>query len=485
MALSRPVRHGLAWTSAGRIVAQITSFAVTLILARWLSPDDFGLMAMVAVFSGYVTLVGELGLGAALVQRREIGQAHLAAVFWVNLAAGVVLGAAVLASAPLVAAFYEAPRVTPVVRVVALVVALAPLGTVHQALLARQLRFGTLALVEVVSTLGSSAVALLVASRMPGVHALWAKLVAATALQLVALWGATRFRPTLGLDRAALRDLLGYGLNTLGASSIHYWSRRVDDLLIGRVLGASALGLYDRAYSTMLLPVSEISGPLSRVMFPALSQLQHEPARVREAYLQVVRALSAITFPLMALLAVLAHPFVLVVYGERWLPIVPTLRILCVVGAFQSVGTTVGWLYQSQGRVDWMLRWGSVASVLMALGFAVGVWWGSIEAVALAYAIVCLGICAYPQFAIPGRLVGLTPLDVLRAVTKPLMGAAGAMGVAGWVCGSLGGETPAAQLGIAFLAGAAAHLGVLGLLGSREPRELARRLRRRLAWPSA
>jgi PST family polysaccharide transporter len=419
MSLVGQTLRGIAWVSVGRGVSQVASFFVTLLLARLLDPSDFGLLGMALALSGFLSLMGELGLGAALVQQKNLDERHRSSAFWLSVGAGILLAVVLAASAPAIADFYREPRLTLVVRVLALDFVLAPLRSVQSALLSRNMAFKALAGVEIVGVIGSSTLAVVLALQGYGVWALVGRSLLSSSLQTLLLWMVSSWRPARSVDRGAIAELWRFSSHLVGFSVLNYWARKADDVLIGRLLGSGPLGLYTRAYGLMLLPINEISGVFGRVMFPVLSSIKDDKPRAKAIYLRAVASISLVTFPLMFVLLVASDPIVLTLYGEKWRPMVPTLQIYCVVGAFQSIATTVGWLYQSQGRTDWMLRWGVVASTLYVLGIAIGVYFGSIESVAIAYSAVNL-LLAYPLFDIPGKLVGLRAYEVARAVRGSL-----------------------------------------------------------------
>lgn len=434
MSLARQASEGVAWTGAGKTVVQLVGVVVTLALARLLTPADFGLVGMVVVVTGFLAVFGEMGFATALVQRDEVGERHSSSVFWLNLLVGVALAALLYAAAPWIARFYAAPKVLWVVRVLAVEFVLAPLSMVQHAMLSRQMQFRTLALAEMAGVLLSSAVAMGMALAGLGVWALVGRTLASTIGEVLAMWALSRWRPSWVFDRAALRELFGYSANLFGFSTVNYWAGQIDDLLIGRFFGAGQLGLYGRAYSTMMMPVTEVGGVLARVMFPTFSKLQHDPAQTKQIYLKLVAVIGFVTFPVMFGLAVLAKPFILVLYGDQWVGAATVLSIYCLVGASHAIGSTVSWIYKSQGRTDWMFRWGLVASAVTIGAIVLGVRLGSIETVAACYAVATVGVLAYPRFAIPGRLIGLAPGEVFAAVQGPL-GCAAFMAVAVWSLG--------------------------------------------------
>ncbi len=416
MSLSAEAGRGVAWTTAGKTVAQFVGVAVSLVLARLLTPEDFGLLGMVVVLVGFLAVLGDLGLTAALIQREDLQERHRSSVFWLMCAVGLSLAGLLVLAAPYVAAFYKEQRLTTLVRVLAIDFALSPFIAVQHAVLSRRMAFKAIAVAETVSVVVGGGVALTLALLQYGVWALVAKALASSAALLLTFWIASDWRPRFAFERGAISDLFRFSSNLLGHNIVGYWAHQTDDLLIGRRLGASPLGLYTRGYSTVMMPVREVGAVLGRVMFPTLSKMQSEPQEMKRLYLRVVGATALLTFPAMALLFVVAEPLTLVLFGDQWLGIVMVLRIYAVVSAFQAVASTVNWIYKACGRTDLMFRWGIVSSIVTVVAIVIGARFGSIEAIALSYGIALVVVLSYPHFAIPGRLIGLSPLEVGRTV---------------------------------------------------------------------
>ena len=423
---------GLMWSAAARIGAQAVQFGITAVLARLLLPAEFGLVEMYAVFTGFAIVFVDLGLAAAIVQRKELEERHLSSAFWLNLAGGATVAGIIVALAPAIAAFYGQPRLLLLTTVAAANFVIGAPGIVQSALLKRDLKFKRLAVVEGAATAVSGAVGISAAVAGAGVWSLVLLTLSSTAVRSLVLWFSTAWRPRWLIDRAAVRDLWKFSGNLLGFMSINYWAANADNLLIGRFIGVGELGIYARAYNTMLLPLNQISGVTSSVMFPALSGIQDDRERVKGAYLRAVRLVALVAFPALVGLIVVARPFILTAYGPHWLSAVPLLRALCVAGLVQSSLMTSNWLYQSQGRTDWMFRWGMVLSVSTVVAFVVGVHWGALG-VTIAYAAVTVA-SAYPGIAIPGRLIDMTFTDVALTIYKSLV-AATTMGAIVFVAG--------------------------------------------------
>ncbi len=426
---------GLGWTTGAHVGKQALQFGVSIALARLLTPQDFGLVAMIAVFIGFAALFGDLGFSAALIQREKVEERHYSSVFWLNLTAAVVLTGLLMAAAPFIASFYDEPRLAPLTRFIAVIFFIASLYAVQNAILSREMNFRLLAFIEIISVAGSGGIAIVLALTGHGVWSLVWQMLIASSISVSTLWALSDWRPRLLFDRSAVIELWRYGGNLLGFTVANYWMRRGDDLLVGKFLGTSALGIYTRAYDLMLLPLNQVSGVVSRVMFPALSRIQEDKARVKDIYLRTVGMIAVVTFPMMMGLLVVAEAFILAVFGTKWGEVTRILQILCVVGMAQSVTSTHGWIYQSQGRTDWMFRWAIFAGPVVLTGFAIGISIGTIEAVAWSY-VISTGLLTYWSFSIPGKLIGMGFGDVVRSV-EGCFGCALAMAVAVWVLGLL------------------------------------------------
>ena len=468
------VVSGLGWSAASQFAREALRLVIGILLARLLTPDEFGLVGMIYIFTGFAALFGDLGLGAALVQRADLDRDHLDAVFWVNVGAGVALTLLFLLAAPLVAAFYDEPVLEPLTMVIALQFTIGSLNVVQGARLTRAMAFRRLAVIETGAAAGAGGIGIAMALTGFGVWSLVAQSLAGAALTAGWMWAASPWRPRASLRWDRLRELLGYSSNLLGFNVFNYWIRNTDDLLIGRVLGSAALGVYTRGYALMLMPLTRVSQVVGRVMFPALSSIQGDTDRVRDIYLRTIRVVALLTFPMMVGLLVVAEEFVLVLLGDQWAELIPLLRVFAVLGLVQSIKTTVGWIYQSQGRTDLMFRWGIVAGVIYLASYFIGIRWGMMG-VAVAYTLANVVLLTWPTFAIPGRLIGLS-FPAIAIALAPVLGCALAMGLAVWGLDALLPAWPrAAVLAVDVAAGVVVYGALvhgLGVGAYREVREV-------------
>jgi len=408
---------GLGWSGTSQVVRQVITLAISVFLARLLSPKEFGLIGMVTVFTGFANIFTEMGLGSALIQKADLEPRHLNAVFWSNVAVGFGLTLIAVTGARFVADFYNSPALRSLTMVIGLNFFLGSLNVVQNALLHKQMEFRRIAIIENVAVFTSGFLAIGLALAGTGVWSLVAQSLLLTLISVLMMWQHSKWRPVFSIDWKSLKELLGYSLNLLGFNILNYWVRNLDKVLIGRFVGSSALGVYARAYSLMLLPINEVTSVLTRVMFPALSTIQGDIEKVKSIYLRSTKILSLVTFPIMVGLLVVARPFVLTVFGEKWVEVIPILKVLCLLGLGQSIATTVGWIYTSQGRTDLMFRWGAFAGLVYWIAIIIGLHWG-VLGVAWAYTLSCYIILWYPSWAIPGRLINLSFTEMMKNLSS-------------------------------------------------------------------
>ncbi|WP_372719820.1 MOP flippase family protein [Novipirellula sp.] len=376
------------WSAASKYGAQAVQFAVSLLLARLLAPEYFGLIGMATVVTGFASTLKNLGFNAAIIQRDDVDHALLSTLFWVNLGFCCLITAFLMAASPLVAWVYQDVRVTPIVAVLSLNILLNSFATIPSALLQKRLEFKKLAIREIGGVAASGITGVGCALAGLGVWSLVLASLAMTIANLVLLNIVESFRPRFTLDTARLQACLKFGLNLTGFNIFNYFSRNADNLIIGIFLGPIALGYYSLAYKLMLLPRDSVTAVVTRVLFPMLATVTDE-TRLADIYRRTCNAIALVTFPMMAMLAFLATPLVVVVLGEKWLPAVPLIQILAFIGAIQSVGSTAGQVFLAKGRPDLMLKLSVLVSLLRIASFIAGIQFGAVG-VAVSYAVASI-----------------------------------------------------------------------------------------------
>ncbi|MFQ5823901.1 MAG: MOP flippase family protein, partial [bacterium] len=422
MSLKQQTVSGVAWSVVARFGQQSMQFIISILLARLLMPKDFGLVAMIMVFVNFLRLFLQEGFSPALVQKQDLRLIHIYSIFWLNIAVGISLTSIIIAGAPIISSFYKEPQIVLMTRVLAFDFFIMSTGIVPRALLQKKFAFKRLAQIEIATTFLSGGIAIVLAATGYGVWSLVFHCLCTSLFSAALRWIAAGWRPKFTFEIQAVRELFNYSINHWGFNIVNFWARNADNMLIGRVIGSAGLGIYNRAYSLMMLPISQISNVLGQVMFPVFSTIQKEPKRVKQIYLRAMGSISLVAFPIMVGLWVVTKPFILVIYGAKWAGVIPVLQVLCWVGLLQSLMNPTGWIYTSQGRTDWMFRWGVTASLTLIAGISVGVWLGTVKAVAVGYAVSNV-LLFYPCIMIPGKLINMTFSDVVKAVAGPFVSA--------------------------------------------------------------
>ena len=426
MSLTQKVTAGVLWLTLAQVAQRLSGLVITAVLARLLSPEDFGLIALAVIAIGFIKIFSEVGLNSALIQRREVKEGHLTAAFWMTLALSLLLTVVGAAASPALAKAYGEPRLVTLLIVLLLSVPLNNLGQTSDALLQRRLAFRQLAIIDWASSLVAGLTGVALALAGAGVWALVAQNLLLVGVSSVVKMIAAGWLPRLDFQFKYGREILSFSASVLGCAVVNYAVWNVDNAVVGGALGAQALGYYSMAFGLVMLPSLSISGLIMRVMFPALSSIQDDLARLRRGYLRMLRVLSSVTLPVTVGLGVTAPLLVRVVYGDKWAPAVPVLQVLVVIGILQSVNTS-GLIFYALGRPNLMLAWAVVSFVCMTLGFSFGVRWGLVG-VAWAYVIVSPIVWLGPHF-IANRLIGLPTAKFVLAIS-PAACACAVMGTA-------------------------------------------------------
>lgn len=408
------VLGGLAWTGASQVIVQVLGMVVAIVLARILAPEEYGIAALAIVFSGLVLVFSDLALGAAIIQRKTLSDDDRSTAFWMSVGAGVIFTAAGIALSGVVARFYGEPSVAPLCVVLSLTFLVTSLATTHEALLLRDMRFDRLERRVMIATLAGAVAGVTVAVVRADAWAIIAQQLTYAVVSTILLWAASTWRPQLRFSAASLRSLGSFSAYLVGHRLLYYTHRNADNVIIGRFLGAAALGAYTLAYNMMLVPFSKLGGPIMKVLGPAFSRMQDEPQRIGDAWVRVVRLVGLLSVPALTGLIVVAPDFVRVVLGEAWMPAAPIVQVLAWVGIIQSLQTVSTDILQARGRTRTIFRFSIFFSSAHIAAFLIGVNWG-VVGVAAGYAIS--STLVEPVYLwLTARSISYSPLAVLRAL---------------------------------------------------------------------
>lgn len=414
-----PVRATVA--TAAAFASQAISFVcyavVSIVLARLLSPEDFGLFAIAFAVTSVFDIARDGGMVVPLVQTRTLTSAQLDALFWFNAAIGAGLTLIAWLTAPAVGWLYADARVAPIIAALAIAFLFAGVSTTELALLRRQLRFWRLAVCEVAALAVAAALALVVASRGGRYWALVClHLSRQILLGLLLVLAAGRLPPPT-LQWKAIAPLARFGRTMMAFEVIGYLNTRIDNLIVGWFAGPVALGFYAKAFELLLLPVNQVNLPLGHVVHATLSRLQDDPRRYRLSLQRGLLLGASLGMPLIAFLFGHAALVIGVVLGAQWLPSAPIFRALAPAAFLMTVTAGVGWIFTSLGRAERQLPWAIVTTALTVAAFVVGAQWGALG-IAIAFS-ACRAVLFIPTLIFTCHRSPVSWVDVLRAVARP------------------------------------------------------------------
>lgn len=347
---------GVFWAFVERIGTQAVQFAVTIVLARLLAPDDYGVIAITAVFIAFSHLFVDCGLGSALIRKNDRTNNDFSTVFWTNLALALVCYSVLFVLAPFVADYYSMPSLSAILRVLGLNLIINSLYAIHVTRLTANVEFSLQAKVATSSCIVSGALGIALACLGYGAWALVGQSVSAAVFSGVMYWLFAKWRPAFMFSRASFRELFGFGSKIMASNFLHTVYTNISPLIIGRKYSASDLGFYSRADGIAAMPGGVFQSTLGRVVYPVLSSIQDDEARLRSAYTKYLRLTVSLVAPTMLFLAAFAEPLITVLIGDKWLPCVPYLQLLALAWLVDPIIVVNLNILYVKGRSDLVLK---------------------------------------------------------------------------------------------------------------------------------
>ncbi len=403
-------------------LGKLISLLSTLVLARILAPEDFGLLALATTVTGLIGYLNEVGIGASIVQRQNVSPAEINGCFGIALLTSGALAAVTFLLSWPAASFFAMPALQPVIAVIGFGFLFGALNTVPAALLRREMRLQAVLWLGVVGAVVQSLVAIPLA--MLGLKH-WALVGAFFTGSLVATvwyWRVVPWRPTLPLRLREGRKLFDYGLNITYTRLLWHLYTNVDKLIVGKLLGERAVGVYDMGKSLAGLPATQVTGLVTAIALPVFANLQTDPPRLRAAILRLTRGVAYLMFPALAGLAVVADDLVDVLLGAQWHAAVVPLQALCVGELVRSVAALLSQVLISTGNVRRLVRYSALCAVVLPSAIAFGAWRLGLLGVSLAWAVV------YPVLSLwllreVTHVTGVRYRDYGAALRQPVLGA--------------------------------------------------------------
>ena len=393
--LSQRVVRSVFWVFSLRIVQQLFNLGRLVILARILAPHDFGLLGIALLTMATLETFSQTGFQAALIQKKEDIKSHLDAAWTVLILRGFILFAILYLIAPYAATFFNAPEAKPIIQVIGFAILLQAFTNIGVIYFQKELEFNKECIYQFAGTLADFVVAVSAVLILRNVWALVFGLLAGNAARCIVSYFIHPYRPRLSSDLGKAKELFGFGKWILGSSILIFLLSQGDDIFVGKLLGATALGFYQLAYRLSNMPTTEITHVISRVTFPVYSKLQDNLPSLREAYLKTLQLTAFLSIPIAGLIFILAPEFTMIFLGEKWMPMVPAMQVLCILGALRSIVATMGPVFYSTGNpkigtqlsimqlfimiiliYPLTMKWGIVGTSLVAVLTNIASYWG-------------------------------------------------------------------------------------------------------------
>jgi O-antigen/teichoic acid export membrane protein len=369
---------GLKWSGFSQFSIQIINLILNIVLARLLSPYEFGIIAMITVFVSFMQLFKDFGFGSVLISQKNVDDLDYSTVFWVNLMTGLILAFLLYSSRTLISSFYSEPILEKLISVISILFVVQAFNFVQEIKLKKKLEYRKLSIVGILSVVFSGSIGIIFALTGFGVWSLIFKSLTFTVIYLILIWRLSSWSPSFKFSFSRFKFYLKSGLALIGTKMINYFSKNIDNALIGKFVGASSLGIYNRAFSLMSFPVHQITGVLSSVLFPSLSIIQNDIKRVKEIYFKATQITSFIIFLILGLLFINAREFVLILLGEQWEELIPILKILIFPAALQSICLLTENIFRSQNKYELELKLSLINSFFSVIAIVIGLQFGII-----------------------------------------------------------------------------------------------------------
>jgi lipopolysaccharide exporter len=459
--------RGVRFTALAAFWTTAIQVGSLLVLARLLSPSDFGVVAMMAVVFGLADMLAQMGIADGIIQHpQSLSTAQLSTLFWTNCALGAAAYLLIQLSIPLLVAVYREPALGRLVPIASIPIAITPLGIHIAAQLRKAFRFRLLAAVDVCKAATGAGIAIVAALLGWGVWALVAGQLSAAAigvLALLAIGWKERWLPRFTIDFASVRGILTFGAYYFGSNVVNYLNSRIDHLLIGSLLGARELGYYSIAFNLALQVAGRVNQVIGHVAFPVMATLRSDKAQLNRWYLKMLNILATVNAPILLGLAAVAPLFVPLVLGVKWQPAVPLLQVLSALVLLRSAGSAGGTLTYALGRAQVSFHWNLALLLVIPASVYLGARMGGTPGVALALAIA-QGALFLGWYAVARLLVGSGFAEYAGHFLRPVAVAlAMALLVSQLRSMLAGGSAPALLLALVLL-GAAVYVAAYRIL---------------------
>jgi teichuronic acid exporter len=457
ISLKQKATQGILWSSIESFASQFISLIVGIILARMLTPKEFGLIGMVTIFIAVSQSFLESGFSNALIRKKDCTQTDYSTVFFFNLAAGVIFFIVLFISAPAISNFFKEPELKTIVQVLALVLIIDSLTIIQRTILIRRVDFKLQTRISVISSTGSGLFAIILAWKGFGVWSLVGLTLAKESLNSFLLWLWNQWRPALVFSMSSFRELFSFGSKLLVSGLLDTIYRNIYFFIIGKYFSVQELGYFTRAYQFNTASSQSITGIMSRVTFPILAQMQDNPVMLKEGYRKMIKSIMLITFVIMLGMAAIAEPMIISLIGEKWRPSIIYLQMLCFVGMLYPLHALNLNMLNVLGRSDLFLKLEIIKKILAVPTIVLGVLFGM--KIMIAGMILNSFIAYYLNSYWSGRFIGYSLLEQIKDILPSFLLAAGMSAIV-FIEGLLISLPPLPLLAIQLMTGALFITGI-------------------------
>jgi len=421
--LKQKTVSGVSWSFIDSFAKHGITFIFGIILARLITPREFGLIGMTTVFVAFLQPFVTSGLPNALIRKIDCKQEDYSTVFYYNLVISVLVYLILFLSAGAISNFFDEPRLKLIIRVSSLNIIINSFSVVQNVILVKRIDFKLLTKITIISVGGAGIVGITMAYRGFGVWSLVAKHLTIGIITTLLLWIWNKWRPSMVFSWKSFKELFSFGSKMLASVLLNTGHQHIYSLVIGKYFSASDLGFYTRAQNFKKLPSQNINGVVQRVTYPVLSSLQEDIPRLKAAYQKLIKSTMFITFILMMGMAAVARPMIITLIGDQWLPSVIYLQLLCFVGMWYPLHSINLNMLQVQGRSDLFLKLEIIKKILAVPAIMIGILLG-IEAMIIAMIFNSL-VAFFLNSFYSGKLIGYSSFDQLKDILPSLLFALG------------------------------------------------------------
>ena len=415
----KAARSGL-WLAGFKFLSQAFSWVVTISIARMLRPEDYGLMAMASIFTGYIEVFSEMGIGAAIIQKKEISHEELSSAFWFNTGVGIVFAIACLGIAYPTAWIFNEPRIIPITQLISALFIIGSLMIVPNNILIRNARFKELGIINLSAVIVSSLLSLFMASKGFGVWTLIYGTIILRSMMVLQTLLTAKWMPDLHFRFYEVKKLLKFGLHVAGSRSLFYVFQKSDKFIVGKFFSAQHLGYYSFAMQLASIPADKFVSTIHQVSFPIFSKYQSDLNKCQAIYLKMVKYIGIIVIPLFVSGFFLGDEIIRTLLGEKWTPMIFLFKLLCIMQAFQCITTINSIIHNSLGRPHWPLYYILINVLIMPVSILGASRYGL-------NALVIPWITLFPVICIGWTWITLKKLQIpvseyLKIFIRPIVG---------------------------------------------------------------